>query len=94
MPGGAGRELVPLEQHDIRAAHVRQVVRDGAANDAAADDDDAGALGESRSAHGVVNHHLMLHLQLARTVKPTERAIKCAERQVACFACNLENQAI
>ena len=44
MPGGAGRELPLLEQHHIGPAEVGQVVGDAGADDAAADDDDAGAV--------------------------------------------------
>ncbi len=40
VPGGAGRELAPLEQHRVLPAQLGQVVRDGGADDATADDDD------------------------------------------------------
>ena len=42
VPRRAGRELVALEEHDVAPAHVRQVVRDRAADDAATDHDDPG----------------------------------------------------
>ncbi len=45
VPGRAGRELVLLEQHDVRLAEARQVVGEAAAADPAADDRDPG-LGE------------------------------------------------
>ena len=44
VPGGARGQAVALEQDDVLPAHVGQVVGDGAADDAAADDDDAGAI--------------------------------------------------
>ena len=43
MPGGAAGQLPAFEQHHIRDAQLGQVVGDGAADDAAADDDDVGA---------------------------------------------------
>ena len=46
MPGGAARELLALEQHDVAPAELGQMVGDGAADDAAADDDDPGVLGK------------------------------------------------
>ncbi|CAB4737324.1 unannotated protein [freshwater metagenome] len=46
MPGGAGRELALLEEHDIGEAEVGEVVRDARADDAASDDDDVGAVWE------------------------------------------------
>ena len=45
VPGGAGRELVLLEQHDVRLPEAGQVVGEAATGDAAADDRDPG-LGE------------------------------------------------
>ena len=51
VPGGARGEPVALEQHHVLPAHVGQVVGDRAADDAAADDDDARALGQDRVAH-------------------------------------------
>ena len=41
MPGGARRQLVPFQQHDVCPALLRQVVEGGASGDAAADDDGA-----------------------------------------------------
>ena len=46
VPGGARGQPVALEQHDVPDAHVRQVVGDRGADDAAADDDDPGAVGQ------------------------------------------------
>ena len=40
MPGRAGRQLLPLEQDDIGPADFRQVIRNRAADHAAADNDD------------------------------------------------------
>ena len=45
VPGGAGGELVSLEEHDVATAHVREVIRDRAADHASADDDDARVCG-------------------------------------------------
>ena len=42
VPGRAGRQLAPLEEHDVGPAELRQVVQDAGADDAAADDDDLG----------------------------------------------------
>jgi hypothetical protein len=52
VPGGARGELVTLEQDHVGAAHVSQVVGDGAADHAAADDDDSRMLGNSGMSHG------------------------------------------
>src|SRR3546814_12759069 len=46
VPGGAAGELAPLQQQHVGDAEPRQVIRDGAAGDAAADDDDGHAIGE------------------------------------------------
>ncbi len=46
VPGGAGGELVPLQQDDVGEAHQAEVVGRGAADDAAADDDDLGRCRE------------------------------------------------
>src|SRR5262249_56346534 len=51
VPGGAGGDAVALEEHDVFPAHVGEVVSDRAADDAAADDDDAGALGQDDFSH-------------------------------------------
>ncbi len=45
VPGGAGGEPVALEEDDVGPARVREVVGDRAADDASADDHDAGTLG-------------------------------------------------
>ncbi len=42
MPCGPAGEPVPLQQHDVRPARFREVVKDGTADDAAADDCDLG----------------------------------------------------
>ena len=42
VPRGAGRQLAPLEEHDVGPAGLRQVVQDAGADDAATDDDDLG----------------------------------------------------
>ena len=44
-------ELVPLEQQHVGPAGVGQVIRDGAADDAASHYHDAGALGQDRIRH-------------------------------------------
>jgi hypothetical protein len=41
MKGRPAGELSPIEHEDVGAARDRQVIRDAAAGDAAADDDDA-----------------------------------------------------
>ena len=46
VPGGAGGELVPLDQHHVRAAVVGKVVGGGAAHHAATDDDDFRLIGK------------------------------------------------
>ena len=46
MPRGTVGELMLLEQHDVVLAHLGEPVGDAAAEDATADDDDAGAGGE------------------------------------------------
>ena len=46
MPGGAGRQLLPLQHHDIGDAILGQVIGNRAADNAAADDDDIGAGGQ------------------------------------------------
>ena len=48
VPGGAGGEPVPLQQHDVGPAGVGQVVGDRGADDPTADDHDPGARG-----HGI-----------------------------------------
>ncbi len=45
VPAG---QLLAFQQHDVRPAQFRQVVGDGTADDAAADDDDAGMGGQVR----------------------------------------------
>ena len=47
VPGGAAGQLVLLEQHDILPAQFGEVIRDAAANNATADDDDFGFFGRS-----------------------------------------------
>jgi len=44
---GAGGELLALDQHDVAPTELRQVIGNGTTDDAAADDDDAGAVGRS-----------------------------------------------
>jgi hypothetical protein len=39
MPGGASRQHFALQQHDIRTAELGQMIKNGTANDAPADDD-------------------------------------------------------
>ena len=51
VPGGARGEAIALEEDDVLPAHVAEVIGDGAADDAATDDDDAGALGKDRCGH-------------------------------------------
>ena len=46
MPGRSRGQLTLLEQHDIGFAELGQVVGDAGADDAAADDDDPGAVGK------------------------------------------------
>jgi hypothetical protein len=43
-------QLAAIEQEDVATARERQVVRDAAAGDAAADDDDAGGIDGRRLA--------------------------------------------
>jgi hypothetical protein len=43
-------QLTPVEHEDVGAAGDRQVIRDAAAGDAAANDDDAGGIDERRPA--------------------------------------------
>ncbi|MCY1308062.1 hypothetical protein D9M70_580450 [compost metagenome] len=40
VPGGAGGEHFPLQQHDVAPAEFGQVVKHGASNDATTDHDD------------------------------------------------------
>ena len=42
MPGRAGGELLALKQHDVGPAELGQMIGDGAAGDAATDDDGPG----------------------------------------------------
>jgi len=44
VEGGSARQLTPVEHQHVAAPRERQVVRDAAAGDAAADDDDAGGI--------------------------------------------------
>src|SRR5205823_11136540 len=46
VPGGAAGNFVLFEQHDIRPAEFGEVIRNAAANDATADDDDPGFFGK------------------------------------------------
>ena len=46
VPGGAGGELLALQQHDVGPAELGQMIGDRAAGNAAADDDGAGLCGE------------------------------------------------
>ena len=50
MEGGAARQLAPVEHEHVAATRERQMVRDAAAGDAAADDDDAGGIDGPRLA--------------------------------------------
>ena len=43
VPGGAAAELDPLQQHDIGPAQLGQMIGDAGTDNAAADDDGAGA---------------------------------------------------
>ena len=52
VPGGAGGELLALQQDHVAHAGPRQVIGDAAPDHAAADDDDPGALGERAVRHG------------------------------------------
>ncbi len=55
MPRRTSGELVPLEQYDVFPSHRGQVIRSGGADNAAADDDDAGVRGEGgRIGHGQI----------------------------------------
>ena len=49
VPGRAGGQLAPLEQHDVGPARLRQVVEHAGADDAPADDDDLGLCLHERS---------------------------------------------
>ena len=44
LPGRAGAETLTLEHDDVAHAGTREVVRDGRADDPAADDDDVGRV--------------------------------------------------
>jgi len=50
VEGRTARQLTPVEHEDVVAPGDRQVVRDAAAGDAAADDDDAGGIDGRRLA--------------------------------------------
>jgi hypothetical protein len=50
VKGRTARQLTPVEHEDVVAPGDRQVVRDAAAGDAAADDDDAGGIDGRRLA--------------------------------------------
>ena len=52
MPGGAGGELLALEQHHIGHAELGEVIRDAGADRTAADHDDLGALRDLGIGHG------------------------------------------
>ena len=51
VPGRAVGESAPLEQHHVGLALAGEVIRDRAADDAAADDHDAGAIGQVGRGH-------------------------------------------
>ena len=51
MPGGARRELRLLEQNDVTASALGEVIRNRTADDSAADDDDARLLRQIFVAH-------------------------------------------
>ena len=51
VPGGTRGQALALEQDDVRPAAAGQVVGDAAPDDAAADHDDVGALGQC-AVHG------------------------------------------
>ncbi len=78
VPGGAGGEPVALEQEHVGPAGVGEVVGDGAADDAAADDDDAGTVGEFGSHGSTVSEGLArwswsaLHTTCERLPAPTD----------------------
>ena len=57
MPGRAGCELLALQQHDVGPAELGQVIGDGAAGHAAADDDDASFLWKCGFKHGASHPH-------------------------------------
>jgi len=46
VPGRAARQLFTLDENDVAPAHFAQVVGDGAADDAAAHDDDPRTSGQ------------------------------------------------
>lgn len=53
VPGGAAGQPVALEQQDVVPAPVREVIGDGTADGAAADDHDPGACGQGLRGHGI-----------------------------------------
>ena len=46
MPGAARRQPISFEEYDITPAGQAEVVRHATSNDAPANDDDAGAIGQ------------------------------------------------
>ena len=70
VPGGAGRQAPALEQHRL-PAEPGEVIRDRAADDAAADDDDAGAGGRGRGAHARIRARSASQTGPGRTVAGT-----------------------
>ena len=70
MPGGAGGELVLLEQQHVADAATHEVVGDGTADDASADNDHCGSVGDRavrRCAlrQGLIRHEVCLRLSQA-----------------------------
>ncbi len=51
VPGGAAGETPLLQQHHVLPAELRQVIRDAGADDPAADDDDARAIGHGSTVY-------------------------------------------
>ena len=79
VPGRAAGQLALLEQHDVAAAELGQVIRGARTGDAAADDDDLGMGGNDRSRLAGDCHSRLPRARVWRVF--TASALRCRRRR-------------
>ena len=87
VPRGARGELVALDQHRVGPAEMAQVVGDGRADDAAADDDDTGAVGKGGS--GLAHDQSLKQAPASSAGRPPGRALRANPGAVRSFCCQV-----
>ena len=70
-----GRQLAPLEQHDVGPAGLREVVQHARADDAPTDDDDLGLV----TSRGPLVHRVTERVADVEEIEPPKVAIACVE---------------